>query len=105
MPTVNVVDSHQARRQWRELLDTANAGNADTIVERHSKPVAALIPYEDYLALQEELDELRATRQAAATYERWKANPATARPYADIRAEMIKDGLLNDDSTEVGDSA
>jgi prevent-host-death family protein len=105
MPTVNVVDSHQARRQWRELLDTANAGNVDTIVERHSKPVAALIPYEDYLALQEELDELRATRQAAATYERWKTNPAIARPYADIRAEMIKDGLLNDDSTEVGDSA
>ncbi|MCB9419206.1 MAG: type II toxin-antitoxin system Phd/YefM family antitoxin [Ardenticatenaceae bacterium] len=42
------VSSDQARARWRELLDTAVTGD-HVIIERYGKPVAVLIPYQDYV--------------------------------------------------------
>ena len=86
--TVTTIGSREARQKWRDLLDAAYTGTTDTIIERNGKPVAALIPYEDYLALEEALEDLRAARQAAKTYEAWKKNPSQARPYKEILAEL-----------------
>lgn len=94
---VTTWDSRHARENWRDLLDTAAAGKADIIITRHGKPAAALIDYADYVALQEELDELRSARQAQAALERWRQNPASGRPYSEIRQELIVDGLLDED--------
>jgi PHD/YefM family antitoxin component YafN of YafNO toxin-antitoxin module len=65
-------------------------------VERNGKAIAAMIPIDDFEALQEELDDLRAFRRAAEVYEAWRRDPSTAEPYEQARAEMVRDGLLNE---------
>ena len=92
--TVSVLDSNQARAQWREVLDAALAG-VETIVERYGKPTAAVIPYADYEALLDELDDLRAGRRAEEAYEAWKRDPSSGQPYSEVRAELIAEGLLD----------
>ena len=63
--TVTTLESRAARENWRDLLDTATAGQADVIITRYGKPVTAMIRYEDYVALQEELVKLRAQQSEA----------------------------------------
>jgi prevent-host-death family protein len=94
--TIETVNSRDARSRWRDLLDKVLTRSADIIIERHGKPVAVLIPAEDYEALLDELDDLRAGRRAMEAYEEWKRDPSTARPYEDIRAELVRDGLLDE---------
>ena len=93
---VTTWDSRQARENWRDLLDMASGGKADVVITRHGKPAAALIDYADYLALQEELEELRSARRAQAALDRWRQDPASGRSYAEIRQELIADGLLDE---------
>lgn len=87
--------SEDVRQDWRNTLDRVVAGN-DVVIKRYSKPLAALISYEDYVALRDELDALRADRRAQAAYEDWKADPSTARPYREFRDELIADELIAD---------
>jgi prevent-host-death family protein len=94
--TVRVVESNRARALWREILDRAQAGTEDVIVERYGKPVAAVIAYEDFVALQDELDDLRAARRAGAAYEEYKQDPSQAVPYKVFRAELVAEGLLDE---------
>jgi prevent-host-death family protein len=56
------LDSNQARANWRDLLDTAIAEETDVIITRYNKPVVAVVAYEDYVAVQEELRRYRAER-------------------------------------------
>jgi PHD/YefM family antitoxin component YafN of YafNO toxin-antitoxin module len=94
--TIKVVDSNRARALWREILDGAQAGGEDVIVERYGKPVAAVIAYEDFLALEDALDDLRAARRAGAAYEEWKKEPGRAVPYETFRAGLVAEGLLDE---------
>ncbi len=94
--TVSTLDSNDARAQWRSLLDQAGAGEADIVITRYGKPVATLIDYDDWIALQEELDDLRSARRANAIYREYLHDPSTARPWADIRAELVAEGLLDE---------
>ena len=57
------------------------------VIERSGQPVAALIPYRDYQALLEALDELRATRRAAQAFEEWRQDPSTARAWDEVEVE------------------
>ncbi len=93
---VRVVGSREARANWRDLLDAAHAGASDVVIERSGHPVAALIPYRDYKALLEALDELRATRRAAEAFEKWRQDPSTARAWDEVEVELIADGLLDE---------
>jgi prevent-host-death family protein len=95
---VKVLDSNKARTRWREILDSASAGTVDVIVERYGKPVVAVIAYHDYVAFQEEVDDRRTARRAAEAYEAWKQDPTLARPWDEIEAELVADGLLDDAS-------
>ncbi len=63
MTVAGTVNSREVRRILRDLLDAAYQGDSDTVIERNGRPVAALIPFEDYEALQAERDELRAVRR------------------------------------------
>lgn len=63
--TVKTLESRAARENWRELLDAATAGQADVVITRYGKPVTAMIRYEDYVALQDELVILRAQQSEA----------------------------------------
>jgi prevent-host-death family protein len=86
------VKSHQARQSWRSLLDRVLQGE-DVIIERNGKALAVLIPVEDYEAIRDELDDLRAAKRAEVLYEAWKRNPETAEPWETVRQDLIKDGL------------
>lgn len=88
-------ESRAARENWRSLLDAAVVGRSDIVITRHGRPSAALIPYEDYLALQEELDDLRAARHAEEAMAAWRRDPETARPWAEVEAEFVAKGLLD----------
>lgn len=63
--TTKTVESRAARENWRDLLDTTTAGQADVIITRYGKPVTVMIRYEDYVAVQEELVRLRAQQSEA----------------------------------------
>jgi prevent-host-death family protein len=89
------VKSHQARQSWRSLLDKVLQGE-DVVIERSGKAVAVLIPIDDYEKIRDELDDLRAARRAEAVYEAWKQNPETAEPWESVRAEFVKDELLDE---------
>ncbi len=90
-----VMNSKAARASWRDLLDLAHKGEGDTIIERNGRPVAVLIPFEDYEALQDELDDLRSGRRAQAAVDAWEKDHSLGRPWEEVKAEMIHDGLLD----------
>jgi len=92
--SVLTINSREARSNFRSLLDRILAGG-DVVIERNGKAVAVLIPVEDYQDIQDELDDLRASRRAVALYESWKNDRAVARPLDDIEAELIEEGLLD----------
>lgn len=91
--TTATIGSREARKNWRDLLDTAHAGEKDTIIERNGKPVAVLIPYEDYHAVEAMLEDIRAARQARLMLE---ASRRTGRSYEEIRAELQDEGKLDE---------
>ena len=93
--TIATWDSNDARIKWREMLDTAAAGVTDVVITRYGKPLVAVIDYEDFLALREELDDLRAARRADAIFEEYLRDPSSARPWDDIRSELVVEGRLD----------
>jgi prevent-host-death family protein len=93
---VQTVDANTARLQWRMLIDTAIRGG-DTIIERYNKPTAVVIPFEDYQALQEELEELRAGRRAQAAHEEWVHDPSTGEEWETVKAALRREGRLSDE--------
>lgn len=58
---VRVVSSNEAQNSLPDILD-ASSENQDTIIERANRPVAAVIPYADYIALLDVLNRLRQKR-------------------------------------------
>jgi len=96
MSATVTIGSREARQKWRDLLDAAYRGTADTIIERNGKPLAVLIPYEDYLEIEAALDQLRAARRAGKTYEPLKGKAERGRPYTEIRADLEAEEPLDD---------
>jgi hypothetical protein len=73
------------------------SGETDFVIERNGKPIAALIPIGDFEVLQgERWDDLRAARRAGIALDAWRRDPSTGRPYSEVRAELIEEGLLDD---------
>jgi PHD/YefM family antitoxin component YafN of YafNO toxin-antitoxin module len=65
------------------------------VVERYGKPMVAVIAYEDFVALKDELDDLRAARRAAEAYEAWKSDPSWGRSWDEVEADLVAEGLLD----------
>ena len=95
LKSVKVYSSDTARSHWRDILDVATGGG-DVVVERYGKPIAAIIPYADYEALLEALEDLRDARDAQIAYEEWQRDPSLGRPYDEIRAEWVTQGRLDE---------
>jgi PHD/YefM family antitoxin component YafN of YafNO toxin-antitoxin module len=93
---VKVLDSNKARTRWRDIMDMVGSGRDDVVVLRYREPTVAVIAYEDYVALREQLDDLRAARRAAEAYEAWKQEPSRARPWQEVEEELIAEGLLDE---------
>ncbi len=90
-----VYSSDKARARWRDVIDAAVAGE-NVIIERYGKPAAAIIPYQDFLELEEMLEDLRDIREAQIALDEWRRDPSTARPWEDVKADLIADGLLDE---------
>jgi prevent-host-death family protein len=88
-----IMKSDEARLKWRDLIDAAMAGS-DIVIERYNKPAAVVIPFEDYVALQEELEDLRSGRRAQAAHEEWLEDASTGEDWKTVKAELISEGLL-----------
>ena len=50
----------------------------------------------DYSACQDQTDDLCATRRATEAYEAWKQDPGRAKPWEEIEAELVAEGLLDE---------
>lgn len=85
-----IIKSGEARVKFRDLLDQVLAGKGDVIIERNGKNVAVMIPAVDYETIREALEELRAVREAAASYAEWKNNPSVGRAFEEVDAELDK---------------
>jgi prevent-host-death family protein len=91
---VQTLKSDEARNRWRDMLDIVDAGG-EVVIQRYNKPVAVLISYELFEELQEEIDERKAAKRVQAAVDEWRANPDTARPWPEVRAELAAEGLLD----------
>lgn len=88
-------DSRAAQENWRGLLDVAAAGQSDVVITRHGQPAVAVIAYEDFLALQDDLDDLRAARHADEVVAAWQRDPTIARSWTEVEADLVAQGLLD----------
>jgi hypothetical protein len=83
---LKVMSSEAVRSDWRNVSDAVMGGTI-VVMERYGKPLMAMIPYEDYIALQEQLEDLRDLRLAEAAHARYKADPSSARSWGEVKAE------------------
>lgn len=74
---LQTMSSDAVRSQWRTVVDTAMQGK-DIVVQRYGKPAVAIIAYEDFIALQEMLEDLRDLREAQEAMAEWKQDPTSA---------------------------
>jgi len=91
MASIREIGSREARKQWRQILDTVMIGDSDILISRHGQEIAALIPARDYYAILDELEEIRLARLAEDIYENYIEGKVSSRPYEEARA-----GILND---------
>ena len=95
--TVTTLESTEARSKWAKLLETTATGEADVVITRSGEPMTVMIRYEDYLAVLDELEDARLARRAAAVLADLDAGKTAARPWEEIRAEWIAEGVESDD--------
>jgi len=93
--TITTLDSQVARDNFAGLLATVAKGDESIVITDQGEPVAALVDYAAFVALAEELDDMQAAQRAAAVLADLDAGRTDARPWAEIQAEWIAEGLLD----------
>jgi prevent-host-death family protein len=83
------MSSREARQQWRWVLDTVMTGDSDVVISRHGKEIAVIIPANDYYAIVDELEDLRLARLAESIYEEYLSDKESAKPYEEVRADLL----------------
>ena len=58
------VNATEARRDLPEMLTRAGYGLERFVIERRGQPVAVIIPYEEYVALADALEDIEDARLA-----------------------------------------
>ena len=91
MASLREISSREARKEWREVLDTVMTGESDVLISRHGQEIAVLIPARDYHSVLEELEDIRLARLAENIYEDYLEGRASSRSYEDVRAEVRND--------------
>jgi prevent-host-death family protein len=75
--TMNIsgkLSSDFVRRHWRDVVDYVVKGE-HVVVNRSGKPLVAIIPYEDFRALIEELEDLHDSRRLTQIIDDYRRNP------------------------------
>lgn len=78
------MSSDEARTKWRQVLDTAVAGN-HVIIERYGKPVAMILPYAD----TEQSSEIKTVREETAVYQTRDWEALKSELLAELRQELL----------------
>jgi PHD/YefM family antitoxin component YafN of YafNO toxin-antitoxin module len=81
-----VMGAEEVRREWRTVVDSVLAGE-DIVVERYSRPAVAVIAYDDYTAIRQELEALRATRRTHQLRMAWQQGKVTNLPWDESQWE------------------
>jgi len=84
---MRTVNANEARTKWRDVLDTVAAGKP-VVVERYGKPVAAVIPFDAYEALAEQIEDLEDERAADVALAEYLRDPSGAMALEDLDAEL-----------------
>jgi prevent-host-death family protein len=92
MAEIKEMSSREARKNWREVLDTVMTGSSDVAITRYGQAIAVIIPAKDYKALANEIDELRMARMAEKIYEEYISERESAVPFEEVRNELIGNG-------------
>ena len=87
MVDVITLPSDNARKDWRDTVDTAFAGTP-VVLTRYDKPVAVLISHKEWLAIQAQHLIMLDAQEAEIE----KGNFVT---WEDAKAQMVADGLLD----------
>lgn len=93
--SITTLDSQVARDNFAGLLATVAKGDESIVITDQGEPVAALVDYAAFVALAGELDDMQAAQRAAAVLADLDAGRTDARPWAEIQAEWIAEGLLD----------
>ena len=84
----------QRSGQMADMLDSASAGE-DVVITRYGKPITAMISYEDYVALVDELDDLRSAKRGKSIIADLEAGRTTSRSLDEVEADLRAEGLLD----------
>jgi prevent-host-death family protein len=90
-----VITAEQLRRGLGDVFDTVVTGQ-DIVIERRAKRVAVMIRYEDYEAIQQELENLRDAQRAKEVRDAIRSGRLKTKPWAEVRAALKEKGLLDD---------
>jgi len=85
---LSFVTSTEARKNFRNILDSVFARQTDYIIERNGVEVAAVIPVEEYKEVKEELQAFRAAMLADEMYEAYKAGAVAGSTLEELEAEF-----------------
>ena len=89
-----VIPISDLRLRQREIL--ARLGQGPVVLTQHGRAAAVLISPEEWNHLIEALEDLQDAAEAAQAYEEWKRDPSTGKPWEEIRAELVAEGLLDE---------
>jgi len=84
----------ELRSRLRDIMDKLTSH--DAIIERYGKPVAAVIPFEDYEAIVEDLEDIRAARRADEAWAEYDRNPGAFMTLEELRAKLEAEGVFDD---------
>ncbi|MCA9945982.1 MAG: type II toxin-antitoxin system prevent-host-death family antitoxin [Anaerolineales bacterium] len=84
MATIKM-SSDEARSKWREVLDTAVAGN-QVVIERYGKPVAVIVPHAEFT---QTATEENVVQEAAAIYQTRDWETVKAELLAELKQELM----------------
>ena len=89
MNNIISISSRDARQNWRELLDNINFRKNDILIKRNGKPVAVMLPAEDYNNILEALQDYRDGLEAEEIFEAWKAGEEKSYSLESVMKELI----------------
>ena len=90
-----VITAEELRRGLGDVFDVVKSGQ-DVVIERRAKPVAVMIRYQDYEAIQQELEDLRDAQRAQEVHEAIRSGKMKTKPWAQVKAALKEKGLLDD---------
>lgn len=77
--SMQTVGADRARVQWRTIMDQVAYDGDEVVVEQYGKPLAAIVPFDDFVALQAFVNDLQTARWAEAMLDfEQEQLPATA---------------------------